>query len=38
MRPDPQTGVGDLMEFICNEDNQYGSAGAFRPGSGAGNK
>ena len=22
MRPDRQTGVGDLMEFICNEDNQ----------------
>ena len=38
MRPDPKTGVGDLMEFICNEDNQYGAAGSFRPGSGAGNK
>jgi hypothetical protein len=38
MRPDPKTGVGDLMEFICNEDNQYGAAGNFRPGSGAGNK
>jgi hypothetical protein len=38
LRPDRQTGVGDLMEFICNEDNQYGSAGNFRPGSGAGNK
>jgi len=37
MRPDKQTGTGDLMEFICNEDNQYGSAGGFRPGTGAGN-
>jgi hypothetical protein len=38
LRPDRQTGVGDLMEFICNEDNQYGAAGNFRPGTGAGNK
>ena len=38
MRPDRETGIGDLMEFICNEDNQYGSAGGFRPGTGAGNK
>ena len=38
MRPDRATGTGDLMEFICNEDNQYGSAGGFRPGTGAGNK
>jgi hypothetical protein len=38
LRPDRRTGVGDLMEFICNEDNQYGSAGAFRPGTGAGIK
>ncbi|HEY3158402.1 MAG TPA: hypothetical protein VGJ78_05525 [Vicinamibacterales bacterium] len=37
MRPDRETGTGDLMEFICNEDNQYGSAGGFRPGTGAGN-
>ena len=22
MRPDRTTGMGDLMEFICNEDNQ----------------
>jgi hypothetical protein len=35
LRPDPRTGVGDLMEFICNEDNQYGSAGNFVPGTGA---
>ena len=27
LRPDPQTGVGDLIEFICNENNQYGVAG-----------
>lgn len=36
LRPDKQTGVGDLLEFICNEDNQYGSAGNFQPGTGAG--
>ena len=34
LRPDPRTGVGDLMEFICNEDNQYGSAADFQPGTG----
>jgi hypothetical protein len=34
LRPDRATGVGDLMEFICNEDNQYGAAGKFRPGTG----
>jgi hypothetical protein len=38
LRPDPRTGVGDLLEFICNENNQYGSAGNFQPGTGAGNK
>lgn len=38
LRPDPRTGVGDLLEFICNENNQYGSAGNFQPGKGAGNK
>jgi len=37
MRPDRATGMGDLMEFICNEDNQYGSAGGFKPGTGVGN-
>jgi len=37
MRPDRETGTGDLMEFVCNENNQYGSAGGFRPGTGAGN-
>jgi len=34
LRPDPRTGVGDLLEFICNEDNQYGRAGNFQPGTG----
>ena len=38
LRADKQTGVGDLLEFICNEDNQYGSAGNFKPGTGAGIK
>jgi len=38
LRPDRQTGVGDLLEFICNEDNQYGRAGNFQPGTGAGIK
>ena len=38
LRPDTQTGVGDLLEFICNEDNQYGSAGNFTPGTGGGIK
>ena len=38
LRPDKQTGVGDLLEFICNEDNQYGSAGGFKPGTGGGIK
>jgi hypothetical protein len=36
LRPDRRTGVGDLLEFICNEDNQYGTAGDFRPGTGSG--
>jgi hypothetical protein len=36
LRLDPRTGAGDLLEFICNEDNQYGSAGQFRPGTGGG--
>ena len=38
LRPDPRTGVADLMEFICNEDNQYGGAADFQPGTGAGIK
>jgi hypothetical protein len=38
LRPDLKTGGGDLMEFICLEDNQYGAAAGFRPGTGTGNK
>jgi hypothetical protein len=38
LRPDARTGVGDLLEFICHEDNQYGQAAQFQPGTGAGNK
>jgi hypothetical protein len=38
LRPNLKTGGGDLMEFICLEDNQYGTAGGFRPGSGTANK
>ena len=38
LRPDPTTGVGDLLEFICHENNQYGSAGSFKPGTGTGGK
>ncbi len=38
LRPNAATGTGDLLEFICAEDNQYGSAGQFKPGTGAGNR
>ena len=38
LRPDLKTGGGDLMEFICLEDNQYGAAAGFRPGTGTSNK
>ena len=38
LRPDLKTGGGDLMEFICLEDNEYGSAAKFRPGTGTENK
>jgi hypothetical protein len=34
LRPDSRTGTGDIMEFICHENNQYGSAGRFQPGTG----
>ena len=27
-------GVGDLMEFICLEGNEYGAAAGFVPGTG----
>jgi hypothetical protein len=38
LRPDLKTGGGELMEFICLEDNQYGAAAGFRPGTGTENK
>ena len=38
LRPDLKTGGGDLMEFICLEDNEYGAAAGFKPGTGVGNK
>ncbi len=39
LRPDPETGTGDLMEFICLEDNQYGRAGGLTGvGSGTSNQ
>jgi hypothetical protein len=38
LRSDLKTGGGDLMEFICLEDNQYGAAAGFRPGTGVENK
>jgi hypothetical protein len=38
LRPDLKTGGGELMEFICLEDNQYGAAAGFRPGTGTANK
>jgi hypothetical protein len=38
LRPDLKTGGGDLMEFICLEDNEYGSAAKFRPGTGTDGK
>ena len=38
LRQDLKTGGGELMEFICLEDNQYGSAAGFRPGTGTSNK
>jgi hypothetical protein len=38
LRPDLKTGGGELMEFICQEGNEYGSAGGFVPGQGTSNK
>ena len=38
LRPDLKTGGGELMEFICLEDNEYGSAAGFRPGTGTTNE
>jgi hypothetical protein len=34
LRPDLKTGGGELMEFICLEDNQYGAASGIKPGGG----
>ena len=34
LRPDLKTGGGELMEFICLEGNEYGSAAGFVPGQG----
>ena len=38
LKPNLKVGGGELMEFICLEDNEYGSAGGFRPGTGTANK
>ena len=38
LKPNLKVGGGELMEFICLEDNEYGSAGGFRPGTGTSNK
>ncbi|MBI2189797.1 MAG: hypothetical protein HYU37_22175 [Acidobacteria bacterium] len=34
LRADLKTGGGELMEFICLEDNQYGAASGITPGTG----
>ena len=36
LRPDRETGGGDLMEFICLEDNEYGRAAQIEVGKGTG--
>jgi hypothetical protein len=38
LRPDLKTGGGDLMEFICLEDNEYGSAAQIQVGLGTDGK
>jgi len=38
LRPDKTTGVGDLMEFICLEDNEYGQAAQIKVGTGTDGK
>src|SRR5438093_5081647 len=38
LKPNLKVGGGELMEFICLEDNEYGTAGGFRPGTGTSNK
>ena len=34
LRQDLNVGGGDLMEFICLEDNEYGAASGITPGAG----
>jgi len=34
LRQDMKVGGGELMEFICQEDNQYGAASGIEPGTG----
>ena len=34
LRSDIKVGGGELMEFICQEDNQYGAASGVKPGTG----
>jgi hypothetical protein len=34
LRADLKTGGGELMEFICLENNQYGTASGITPGTG----
>ncbi len=38
LRPDLKTGGGDLMEFICLENNEYGAAAQLKIGGGTSNK
>jgi hypothetical protein len=38
LRPDLKTGGGELMEFICLEDNEYGAAAQIKVGTGTSNK
>jgi hypothetical protein len=38
LRPDRETGKGDLMEFICLEDNEYGRAANIEVGTGTDGK
>ena len=38
LQPNLKTGGGELMEFICLEDNQYGAASGIRPGTGTGKR
>jgi len=38
LRPNLKTGGGELMEFICLEDNEYGAAAQIKVGTGTSNK